>query len=90
MLVSFELTEKERGIISRGRNAGSPSGGRRSRGPKRLYQNQGDGGNGPTAYQDSTALEALVGYTYLTDQERCSEILNFLSQELNGMDNDTI
>jgi 23S rRNA maturation mini-RNase III len=88
MLVSFELTERERSILSRGRNAGSPSGGRRSRGPKRLYKSQTNGGQGPGAYQDSTALEALIGYSYLTDQGRCGEVLNFLSQELDVMDDD--
>ena len=88
MLVSFKLTEKERAILSRGRNAGSPSGGRRSRGPKRLYNSQAKEGQGPGAYQDSTALEALIGYSYLTDQARCGEVLHFLSQELDVMDND--
>mmetsp|Transcript_2813 Transcript_2813/g.5258 ORF Transcript_2813/g.5258 Transcript_2813/m.5258 type:complete len:161 (+) Transcript_2813:863-1345(+) len=86
----FELTKEERNIISRGRNAGSSSGGRK-RGPKRLYgSNDGKDSTygGPEVYQDSTALEALIGFTYLTDKNRCVEIINFLSEELDRIDNE--
>jgi 23S rRNA maturation mini-RNase III len=82
------LTKEERNIVSRGRNAGSSSGGRK-RGPKRLYGSN-DGKNsengGPEVYQDSTAMEALIGFIYLTDKDRCVEIMNFLSGELDTID----
>jgi 23S rRNA maturation mini-RNase III len=85
----FELTQEEKTIVSRGRNAGSSSGGRK-RGPKRLYaSNDKDkkvANGGPSAYQDSTALEALIGYIYLTDEERCAELIRFLCRELDKMD----
>eukprot|EP00555_Chaetoceros_dichaeta_P005475 CAMPEP_0198254718 /NCGR_PEP_ID=MMETSP1447-20131203/4994_1 /TAXON_ID=420782 /ORGANISM="Chaetoceros dichaeta, Strain CCMP1751" /LENGTH=273 /DNA_ID=CAMNT_0043940889 /DNA_START=70 /DNA_END=891 /DNA_ORIENTATION=+ len=82
------LTTMEKSICSRGRNAGSPSGGRK-KGPKRLYGKKDKGSSdvgGPEVYQESTALEALIGYTYLTDEARCLELLEFLDGELDGMD----
>ncbi len=30
----------------------------------------------PAAYQDATALEALIGYLYITDTPRCSQLLD--------------
>ena len=81
---SFSLTSDEQTIVSRGRNAGSPK--KKSRGPKRLYGAGGEKGQGPSAYQDSTALEALIGYLYLSDGERCHEVLEFLCDILNEMD----
>uniref|UniRef100_A0A7S3PWU1 RNase III domain-containing protein n=1 Tax=Chaetoceros debilis TaxID=122233 RepID=A0A7S3PWU1_9STRA len=86
LVTSFPLTSEEQTILSRGRNAGSSSKGKK-RGPKRLYASNGNGeGAGPGAYQDSTALEALIGYMYLTDETRCSECLAFLANELDQMD----
>lgn len=32
----------------------------------------------PAAYQDSTAFEALIGYIYITDKDRCRELLAWL------------
>ena len=32
----------------------------------------------PAAYQDSTALEALIGYIYINDKTRCEELLAWL------------
>ncbi len=32
----------------------------------------------PAAYQDSTAFEALVGYMFITDKDRCQELLLWL------------
>lgn len=90
------LTTMEKTICSRGRNAGSPSGGRK-KGPKRLYgkKDKGssvsdNGGGGPEVYQESTALEALIGYSYLTDEARCLELLDFVNGELDAMDNDDL
>ncbi len=86
LLSKFEFTSDEQTILSRGRNAGSSSGGRK-RGPKRLYSsNKTDESGGPRVYQDSTAIEALLGYVYLTDEKRCVEIMEFISAELDQMD----
>lgn len=59
---NFALTAKELQIVVRGRNSGSVKGNRRK----------------TPAYNDATALEALLGYVYMTDKDRCSEILNYL------------
>jgi len=86
----IDLSKDEQTIISRGRNAGSSSGGRK-RGPKRLYGvNDGkkNEAGGPELYQDSTAMEALIGYVYLTDTERCTELIEFFAAELDKMDDD--
>lgn len=58
----FELSDKETQILMRGRNAVTRSKNRRN----------------PAAYQDSTSFEALVGYLYIEDQERCCDLLNWL------------
>ena len=98
MQSSFPLTKEEQVIVSRGRNAGSPK--KKSRGPKRLYQQQAKrttkdtsqsgttmvGNQGPAAYQDSTALEALIGYLYLSDGDRCNVLLEFINNILDEMD----
>ncbi|KAI2513827.1 Ribonuclease III domain [Fragilaria crotonensis] len=62
----FALTPNELQVVVRGRNSGSVKGNRRK----------------TPAYNDATALEALLGYVYITDKERCSEILNFLLANL--------
>ena len=59
---SFPLTEKENQVLMRGRNAVTKSKNRRN----------------PAAYQDSTAFEALIGYIYITDKDRCRELLTWL------------
>ena len=33
-------------------------------------------------YQDATALETLVGYLYLTDLQRCQELLEWIRGEI--------
>lgn len=58
---SFPLSEKENQVLMRGRNSVTRSKNRRN----------------PAAYQDSTALEALVGYIYITDKDRCQELLEW-------------
>ena len=57
-----QLTPEEIDILRRGRNAAS-------RGPKRVD---------PAVYQDATALETLLGYLYLSNRDRLSEILALL------------
>lgn len=66
VLESFDLTTKEKQIVVRGRNSGSVKGNRRK----------------TPAYNDATALEALIGYVYIEDKERCTELLNFLYKHL--------
>jgi ribonuclease-3 family protein len=58
----FPLSDKETQIFMRGRNSVTRSKNRRN----------------PAAYQDSTAFEALIGYLYICDQQRCCELLNWL------------
>jgi ribonuclease-3 family protein len=57
------LRESEHEFLKRGRNAASNR-------PKRLD---------PEVYQYATSLEALIGYLYLTDPPRLSELLGFLN-----------
>ena len=59
---TFPLTEQETQILMRGRNAVTRSKNRRN----------------PAAYQDSTSFEALLGYMYISDQQRCGDFLNWL------------
>ncbi|USR90976.1 ribonuclease III [Phormidium yuhuli AB48] len=59
-LIQRDLTDEERDVIRRGRNA-------TTRPPKRLD---------PKIYQEATGLEALIGYLYLTDSERLFELLS--------------
>lgn len=56
------LTPDELEIVRRGRNA-------TCRSPRRIN---------PQIYQQATSLETLVGYLYLTDPERLSELLAYL------------
>jgi hypothetical protein len=56
---TFPLSDKESQVLSRGRNSVTRSKNRRN----------------PAAYQDSTSLEALVGYVYINDPNRCQELL---------------
>lgn len=54
-----QLTDTELVILRRGRNAASG-------GPKRVS---------PEIYQQATSLETLMGYLYLTDPERLTQLL---------------
>jgi ribonuclease-3 family protein len=56
------LTPAELDILRRGRNAAS-------RGPRRLN---------PDLYQQASSLETLIGYLYLTDPQRLSDLLSKL------------
>jgi ribonuclease-3 family protein len=66
MKEEFPFTPREQQVLSRGRNSVSGSRNRRN----------------PAAYQDSTALEAIVGYLYITDSKRCEELLNWIHNNL--------
>jgi len=65
---SFVCTVAEQQILSRGRNSVKS-------GKKNRHTN-------PQAYQDATALECLIGYLYLTDSRRCSELLKWIRENL--------
>lgn len=56
------LTEAEREIVRRGRNAATG-------GPRRLS---------PELYQQATSLETLIGYLYLQDPQRLQQLLAIL------------
>jgi ribonuclease III family protein len=56
------FTEEELDILRRGRNATTGK-------PRRLD---------PETYQQATSLETLMGYLYLTNPQRLSELLNYL------------
>lgn len=64
--IEFPLMEKELQILMRGRNAVTRSKNRRD----------------PAAYQDSTSFEALIGYLFISDQQRCTDLLNWLDKVL--------
>ena len=68
---SFPLSEKESQVLMRGRNAVTKSKNRRN----------------PAAYQDSTAFEALVGYMFITDKDRCQELLTWLESVVDIREN---
>ena len=74
MMKSFPLTSKEQSILTRGRNVGTGS-----RGRKR-------GKEWGAIYQDSTSFEALIGYSYMSDVQRCFEIMNWIRNEQNKID----
>ena len=66
----FTFTEKEKQILSRGRNAGS---GRNN--------NRRD----PAAYQDSTSFEAILGYMYIASPTRCEELLSWIHNNVDNV-----
>lgn len=73
--MDYPLTEKELQVLMRGRNAVTKSKNRRN----------------PAAYQDSTSFEALIGYLFINDQQRCTDLLNWLDTVVDeGPDVDSI
>lgn len=64
------LTEEEQEILKRGRNAAS-------RRPKRVE---------PEIYQQATSLETLLGYLYLTNPSRLTDLLNQIQLESSEAD----
>ena len=61
-----ELTDSEKEILRRGRNACISK-------PRRIDRQ---------TYQQATGLEALIGYLHLTDRERLQELLSKLNFDL--------
>ena len=74
---SFSLTSAEQGVLARGRNANLTVR-KKNKGTKN--------GEGLSAYQDSTAFEALLGYSYISDKHRFNEILSWVNSELDKRD----
>ena len=70
LMDTFPLTQQEESIISRGKNSGAVKGNRR----KTVH------------YSDATALEALVGYVYITDKTRCRLLMNWMYAHLEEVD----
>ena len=68
----FSLTSAEQAVLARGRNASLTA------------RKKGKGGE--SMYQDSTAFEALVGYTYINDKVRFTEMISWIKIELDKMD----
>ena len=64
---TFSLTVQEERVMNRGRNAGTKTNHRKSN---------------PAAYQDATALEALLGYLYISDKSRCAALLQWMDYHL--------
>ena len=69
---NFKLTSAEQGVLARGRNASLTA------------RKKGKGGE--SMYQDSTAFEALIGYTYISDKVRFNEMISWVRDELDKMD----
>lgn len=69
---NFKLTSAEQGVLARGRNASLTA------------RKKGKGGE--SMYQDSTAFEALIGYTYISDKVRFNEMISWVRDELDEMD----
>ena len=67
----FILTRLEEQVMNRGRNAGAKTNHRKSN---------------PKAYQDATALEALLGYLYISSPSRCTELLQWMEYHLDRID----
>ncbi|GKY92598.1 hypothetical protein MPSEU_000229900 [Mayamaea pseudoterrestris] len=63
----FDLTLMEQQVLSRGRNSSTNSSKNR---------------RNPVAYQDATALEALIGYLFISDTRRCQELLTWIRTNL--------
>ncbi len=68
----FSLTSAEQAVLGRGRNASLTA------------RKKGKGGE--SMYQDSTAFEALLGYTYISDKVRFTEMISWMKLELDKMD----
>ena len=77
---SFTLTSEEQAVLSRGRNANLTA---------RKKGKSANNAKGVSAYQDSTAFEALIGYTYITDKQRFIEIMSWMKDQLDEMDDNS-
>lgn len=77
----FPLTPSEKSVLSRGRNANLSA-------RKKMKGMMGkNGGAGAADFQDSTAFEALLGYTFISNKQRFVEMIDAIRTELDEMDN---
>jgi 23S rRNA maturation mini-RNase III len=76
----FPLTPAEKSVLSRGRNANLSA--------RKKMKGMSNSGAGPTDFQDSTAFEALLGFTYINDKLRFVEMIDAIKSELDMMDNE--
>lgn len=67
---SFPLSSDENKVLMRGRNSVTRSAKNRKN---------------PAAYQDSTAVETLIGYLFIKDPDRCSELLRWIEGAMDGI-----
>jgi ribonuclease-3 family protein len=72
-VISFPLTPIEQNILARGRNAN-------------LSARKKNSGGDVSVFQESTAFEALIGYTYITNNNRLQEMLHWIKLELDRLD----
>ena len=68
---AFVLTVDEERVMNRGRNAAAKTNHRKTN---------------PAAYQDATALEALLGYLYISDRPRCTQLLQWIEYHLDRIE----
>ncbi|KAL7465455.1 hypothetical protein ACHAXS_005769 [Conticribra weissflogii] len=77
LIDSYPLTSHEQGVLARGRNANLTA---RKKG-KTISS-----GGGASVYQDSTALEALLGYVYISDKDRFNNMMQWMKDEIDRID----
>lgn len=74
----FPLTPSEKSVLSRGRNANLSA-------RKKMKGMGKTGGAGAADFQDSTAFEALLGYTFISDKHRFVDMIDAIRIELDEM-----
>lgn len=67
-------------MYSRGRNANLSA--------RKKMKGMSKAGGGASDFQDSTAFEALLGYTYISDKVRFVEMMDAIKIELDKMDDE--
>ena len=65
-------------MLARGRNANLTA--------RKKGKSANNSGGGVSAYQDSTAFEALLGYTFISDKDRFNEMISWMNLELDELD----
>ena len=75
---SFPLTQEEKSVMARGRNANLSA--------RKKMKGKGSSGTSATDFQDSTAFEALLGYTFISDKMRFADMMDTLKFELDKID----
>ncbi len=73
------MTSAEKAVLARGRNANLTA--------RKKGKSSNAGGGSATAYQDSTAFEALLGYAYISDKDRFNEMISWIKVEMDEQEN---